>query len=367
MATLRLSSDPVSTIDKPNLHGGRVMDFAKKYSLAVDDVIDYSSNISPIGPPKGIRNVLDDEMDRINRYPDDGDVPRQVVADYVGVQAGNVLLGNGSVNLIYLLVNHFKPKKAIVFSPTFSEYERAALSINGDVVHLSLGSDFSLNIEGNRDELIDADMIFICNPNNPTGSLLGAEEILSLKNIALKSRIIVDEAFMDFCGDELSVISKAMYDDRLIVLRSMGKFFSLAGLRIGYLIAEKNVVSDLERKNPPWTVSSIASAATIEAVTDKEFISVSKKAIKSLREDLMKDLRGISGIHAFPSCANFLLLKTTRNGWNSRKIQNYLAKEAILIREADDFVYLDETYFRIGIRKSEDNNILSDILKRILK
>ncbi len=364
---LRNPSKTDTARDNSGSHGGRVKEFAIEYGLVPDHVIDFSSNISPIGPPISARRALDIELARIDRYPDNGDIAEQAIADYANTNKGNILMGNGSVHLIYILLSHFRPKRVMIFSPTFSEYERAAYSVGANVTHLPLGADFSLSLESNCDELREADMVFICNPNNPSGTVVSPEEILSLKSVAVKARIVVDEAFMDFLDDGLSVISRAIAGSRLIVLRSMGKFFSLAGLRVGYLVSEDSVVAEVGGGNPPWMVSNLACAATAAALTDKEFIAHSKKAMASLRDELFKDLCGINGLHAYPSQVNYFLIKATRGGWDSEKIQDHLAKDAILIRKADDFVYLDETHFRIAVKSSEDNKMLVDALRLMFK
>lgn len=367
ISALRSPSKTVTARDNSGSHGGRVKEFAIEYGLAPDQVIDFSSNVSPIGPPVGVGSALDVELARVDRYPDNAETARQAIANYVNTKKDNILMGNGSAHLIYLLVGHFRPKRVMIFSPTFSEYERAAYSVGASVTHLPLGADFGLSLESNEGELSEADMVFICNPNNPSGTTVSTEEILSLKSVAFKARIVVDEAFMDFLDDGLSVVSRAIADSRLIVLRSMGKFFSLAGLRVGYLVAEDSVVAEVSGVNPPWMVGNLASAATTAALLDKEFITVSKKAMASLRDELLKDLRGINGLHVYPSQVNYFLMKATRSGWDSKKIQDHLAKDAILIRNADDFIYLDETHFRIAVKSSEDNKKLVRALKRMFE
>lgn len=350
------------------VHGGRREAFSRRYGLDANKVIDFSANISPLGPPGGAIKAILDAASKISRYPEDDGRLRESAAAYLKVDPNNILPGNGSAELIYLLGSCLRPVRALVISPTFTEYEQAARAAGAKVFRVVLGDDFSLDREAIFARAAGADIIFICNPNNPTGNLFTAAEILEIKKAAPEAVLVIDEAFMDFIPDDTdySLVRQAAVDDKLVVLRSMGKFFSLAGMRVGFLVTGGGMIEKLKACQVPWNVNSLAGEAAIAALSDEEFVFSSKIKIKSLRDEFAGLLGGIDGISVYPSAANFLLAEVDRPGWDANHLQDRLAARNILIRPASDFVGLSGRHFRLAVRDRADNMVLVDEIKEVL-
>jgi len=249
------------------LHGGNIHEAEKKYRRKITD---FSANINPLGLPQKVKKIIYENFNKVLHYPNPKPKLVQVIARYWNVNEENVLLGNGSAELIYLVAAVFKPKTVLLPMPTFSEYERAARNAKSKIRFLRLEEkqNFSLNLSRSN----KVDIAFICNPNNPTGNLL-LEDYQKAGNI-LPKLLVIDEAFMDFLPDQkkYTLIWKAVKDRKTIVLRTFTKFFALPGLRIGYLIAHKEIIKRLKRHQPPWSTNSLAQLAAEVILSDKEYI-----------------------------------------------------------------------------------------------
>ncbi len=342
------------------VHGGNIYEIKRRYKK---DVIDFSANINPLGLTENIKREFIRCYKLILHYPDPEakDLIRQI-AGYLGINAENILIGNGSTELIYLIAHAFKPKKALIPAPTFSEYERAVKSVGSKIEFLKLREmdSFTLNIT-NSDK---SDISFVSNPNNPTGNLL-----IENKKFVLNSKLnVIDEAFMDFLPDEKSytLIWKAVKDKRIIVLRSFTKFFALPGLRIGYLVAHKNLIKRLKQAQPPWSVNSIAQYLAGILLNDKDYIENSRKLIKEERGFLLQELARIKGLKPYPSVANFLLIKIVNGNINSSILTSKLIQKGILIRDCSNFRNLNKRYIRVAVRSHRENTMLINALREIL-
>lgn len=354
-----------------NRHGGCIYRLLER-GLNYEDIIDFSASINPIGIPEAVIKLIRESAPRIPHYPD----PyyrrlRKAIAEYHDIDPALVIAGNGSTELIYLVVRALRPGKVIIPQPTFSEYERAAELNGARVVNFKLKEeeDFDISIE----ELIRlmksfssaGDMVFLCNPNNPTGRLLNKEAVLEVAEVSreIGMTLVVDEAFMDFVPDQ-SVIGEVKDNPYLIVLRSMTKFYGLAGLRLGYGVFHPEIVDRLWLCKEPWTVNSIAEEAGIISLEDRRFNEETRMCIQQWRlylEDLFKRYR----IEYIPSFVNFYLFKL--NGCENNPaedIEASLADRGILIRDCSDFRGLEKGWFRIAVRRPEEINRLFEELSK---
>ncbi|MDI6606049.1 MAG: aminotransferase class I/II-fold pyridoxal phosphate-dependent enzyme, partial [Candidatus Omnitrophota bacterium] len=275
------------------LHGGNIYNFKK-------EVIDFSANINPLGLPLGIKESIYKNLESILHYPDPQ--ARGLTAGisrYWGIGRENILAGNGSIELIYLILHALKPKTAIIPVPSFSEYERAAGIANCKIRFLKLKEKegFKLNLAS----LGNADILFVPNPNNPTGNLL-LQEPAAIKKFP-GSLIVADEAFMDFLPDEKkhTLIWRAVKHKNLIVLRTFTKFFALPGLRAGYLVAHRDIVRSLSRYQPPWSVNTLAQIAAGTLLCDKTYIEKTRFFVEKERAFLFNALARIEGLKPFQS------------------------------------------------------------------
>jgi len=354
------------------VHGGDIWRAAEESGRLSGELIDFSSNINPYGPPSGVDKVIVASLKGITHYPDpESRKLRGTLADYLGASSPNILVGNGSVDLIHFLANRFRPCRALIPSPTFCEYELAVKSAGGEVVHLVLGrGDFSLDVEMVLERLSGVKMVFLCNPNNPTGNLFPRDrlELVAEEAERLNVTIVVDEAFMDFLEDREnhSLIKEAVRRKNVLVLGSLTKFFALPGLRLGYVLAGEDLIAELAFHKEPWSVNHFAQVAGIAALKDEEFISMSRKLIAKERKSLYEDLLKLDRLKPYPSKTNFILVELEHPAWSSIRLREELAKRAIMIRDCSSFRGLGEKFIRVAVRDEVENGKLVDALKQVL-
>ena len=342
------------------LHGGDVYTVKNKSGK---EIIDFSANINPLGLPPGVKKTIRANFDKLLHYPDpDAQNVTQVIAKYWGINENNILVGNGSVELIYLIMSAFTPKTALIPAPTFSEYERAARGTRSKIrfVELKEKKNFQLQKLNNT-----ADIIFLCNPNNPTGNLFHPPALL--RKAKQGGRLVVDEAFMDFLPDEKehTLIEEACGNKQVIVLRTFTKFFALPGLRIGYLIAHQEVITKLRQYRIPWSVNAFAQLAAEVVLGDKKYIKKTRQCIEKERKYLFAEIGGIRQLNPYPSVTNFLLIKIKDKTISSSYLRKRLISKGILIRDCANFRGLNNKFIRVAIRGHTENLKLINALKAV--
>ncbi|MBU2550880.1 MAG: threonine-phosphate decarboxylase CobD [Proteobacteria bacterium] len=348
-------------------HGGDVYAAARSLGTPVADLLDFSANINPLGYPPCLRQAVFDSFDLIRHYPDpDCRELRQAIADYHGLSASEVLVGNGSTELIYLLARAWRPDRALVVAPAFSEYERA-LETAGLAVDFFVTSESDGFLLKDPPELGADDLIFLANPGNPGGGLLGPERLRPILETWDRdgAKVVLDEAFVDF-REEASMKALVGRLPGLVVLRSFTKFFGMPGLRLGYLLAEAGLIRTLARDSQPWSVNVLAQVAGRVCLDDPDYIARTRAAVDRERKALAGALAGIDGIEVFPGAANYLLAKLTRTGWTAAELRRRMLRQGILIRDASNFRGLGETFFRVAVRSAEENRRLIESLSRCL-
>ena len=323
-------------------HGGRVR--GRNIRL------DFSVNTNPLNIEENVKKAAANADYGV--YPDASYTNlKNAITEHENVSAENIAVSNGASEMIFAAVRAVMPKKAVIVAPTFSEYERALLSVGCDVEYyetteennFAIGADFA-------DKLSGADMAFICNPNNPTGTLCDAEILSAIaeKNITC----IVDECFLDFTDGESA-------KGKLPVIKAFTKTHAMAGLRLGYMIADEGFIQKVNEQLPAWNVSAAAEAAGIAAIKNDGYIKKAKEIIKTEREYLCFELLHL-GFKTFKSDANFILVK------GQDGVGEALLKRGILIRECDNFRGLDGRFYRIAVKTHAENEILIKELGDIL-
>ena len=357
-------------------HGGDVWGFSRKYNIPLEKVLDFSGPINFLGPsPKAVEAVK--ECARLIRfYPDPNPIELKMeIAKYVGhgVAAANIILGNGSIELIYMITEIFPAGfKAVIPVPSFTEYEKAALRVHGEAVFVQLPENFVLETESIKKAIKDdTRIVYVCNPHSPSGTLYNREKILDLADFCHKKNVIlsVDENYIEFTGKtkDTTMVGYVKKYENLFVIRSVTKFYGMPGIRFGYGIAAENLVEELQTVRQPWSINSLAGFATLAAFKDTEFIENTKRTIAKERAQFAKILSEIGDLHVFPSETNFLLVKILNSKLTSTKLKDLMSEDGILIRDCSTFVGLDDSYFRVTVRSSEDNLKLIKTLKEILK
>ncbi|MBQ6530245.1 MAG: aminotransferase class I/II-fold pyridoxal phosphate-dependent enzyme [Clostridia bacterium] len=308
-------------------------------------------NTNPLGLNTKIKEAALSAADKYGVYPDAeyADL-KSAIASYEGVSASNVAVSNGASEMIFAAVRAVMPKKALLIAPTFSEYERALLSVGCEIDYYALKEENDFETGADILDVLDNyDMTFICNPNNPTGRLCNGD--IMDKMAQSKCVCIADECFLDFT-DGTSVKGK------MPVIRAFTKTHAMAGLRLGYMIADEDFTEKINANLPAWNVSAPAAAAGIAATEQHEYVAKAKQLIKTEREYLRTELTRL-GFKVFPSDANFLLIK------GKERIAEKLLSRGIFIRECDNFRGLDTHYYRIAVKTHEENEMLINELTTI--
>ncbi len=350
------------------VHGGNIHEAIKRYGLEGRKVLDFSSNVNPLGPSAAASRAAKKALALIDRYPDpDMTDLRKAIARYFGIKPGHVICGNGSNELIHLIPRVFRPKKVLVPMPTFTEYAAAVEEAGGEVVPLWLNEREGFRVDPLEMAfaLKGMDMAFLCNPNNPTGLLMTRTETAELMERALQYgvRLVVDEAFMDFTESE-SIVKQAVEAAQLICLRSFAKFFGMPGLRIGYAVSDEATIEALRAGQEPWTVNIPAEHAAIAALSDWRHIKKTRRVIEKERERLLSDLRLLPGVEPFPCTANFIFMKV--GSFDVPLLVEKLGLRGLLVRDCSSFPGLDGGFVRIDVRTRRENGSLVSALRKLL-
>jgi len=356
-------------------HGGDIWGFSRKHNIPLEEVLEFSGPINFMGPPPKAVEAVKQNARLIKFYPDPNPVEfKEKIAEYVGhgVEAENILLGNGSIELIYMITEALPQNfKAVIPVPSFSEYEKASLRVGGEVTFVQLPADFSMDTEKIKAAVTDETKIMcICNPHSPSGRLYTKDEVMALVDFCQKKDIIfsIDENYIEFAeeGDKNTVAGEVKNYENLFVIRSVTKFFGMAGLRFGYAVAATNLIEKLETVRQPWSMNGLVNTVTLAAFNDIEFINRTKETIAKNKAQLSQDLASIEGLQVYPSTTNFLLVKILNRKLTSTMLKELLAKERILIRDCCTFMGMDDSYIRVTIRSEKDNKILVETIKRVM-
>lgn len=359
----------------PYFHGGNVWEFSEKYGIPVDEMIDFSISTNPFGAPETALESIRGHLSLIKHYPDPNpEWLLRALAKCAGVKPNNVILGNGSTELIYLFNEVFLEDgyDAIIPIPSFSEYKAAIERFGGNINFLRCNSskNFQLNVEELENKLTKKTRaIFLCNPNSPTGVLYDKADILRIIRFAAEKNVLVflDEDYIDFVDDakRYSMVGYANNYNNLFVLRSLTKFFGLAGVRIGYGIGTPELVSAMNKVKMPWSINSLAMFATEAAINDVDFIKKSRLLVSQSRKEMLELFRPIPWLKVYPSETNFLLIEIIQGDLTSTQIKEVLAKKGFLIRDCKDFDGLNNRYFRVTVRRPEENKKLIEQIKSV--
>lgn len=326
--------------------------------------LDFSANINPLGMPPKVREAIIQHADAYAAYPDPFcRALCNAIAAQEGVLPEYVLCGNGAADLIIRLCLHARPRQALVLAPTFSEYEKAVLLAGGKVrYHMLKEEDGFAVTESILDVLSPGiDMVFLCNPNNPTGQLIAPAllEAILEKCCVNDTLLVVDECFLDFTdGNALNCFLEE--NSKLILLRAFTKMYAMAGLRLGYLLcANEALLQGVRACGQSWSVSTVAQVAGLAAVSCKEWAANTRTLVQKERAYLRGGLQAL-GLQVYPSEANFLLLKS------GVELYAPLLQRGILVRPCGNYVNLDDTYTRIAVRTHEENKQLLQAIEEVL-
>ena len=360
---------------KPCEHGGEVLDAAEKSGLRREEILDFSSSVNPLGPSKKALEAAKKAFAEIPAYPDSNsnELRQAIAAHFGGISKNNVVVGNGSTELMYLFAEAFmrKGEVALIPAPTFGEYESAVRKTGETPKFVKLDRNFNVDSEAFNREMAAAKIVFLCNPNNPTSMLIPNQTLTSLVERAMEQDALVflDEDFLEFVENEktLTLIGKIKHYPNMFILRSFTKIFGLTGLRVGYGIASEEIISVLSCAKIPWNVNCLAQAAAVAALKDEEHLRVTRELVKKEKGQLLTELEKFVSFKVYPADANFFFIDIRRTGLTATDLAGKLIAQGILIRDCTSFRGLDQYYIRVAVKTHSENRHLIEALRRIVK
>ncbi len=324
-------------------------------ALAAPGLLDFAVNVWPGPRPAGLTRALERALSD-PRYPDDA-AAREAVAARHGRAVEEVLLLNGACEAFWLLAQTLRPRHAVCVHPSFTEPEAALRAVGCEVNRVFLrGDDWRLDPDDVPD---DAELVVVGNPNNPTGRL---EPAGTLRRLLRPGRLlVVDESFMDFVPRERESLATTP-PPGLVIVRSLTKLWSLAGVRAGYLFGGPELVSTLAASRQPWSVNALACAALAWCPADRQTPAAVGTAVAAARAELLADLSAL-GLKVWPSAANFLLLEVA----GGEEVARQLRRRGIAVRPAASFPGLGPDHLRVAVRRPEENALLIAALEEALR
>ncbi len=360
---------PEQSVSRP-VHGGIRPAQLRALGLDPADVLDFSASVSPLGPPPGLWEAL--QRVDLTAYPDPECLElKEALAELHGVDAEHILAGNGSTELIHLLARvsfshgtNDLASGALILTPTYGEYAGACALEGAHVVEVKACREEGFGWDlGKAAEIVAARkpaLVFLCNPNNPTGVYLAREQVSTLTEVADRSGawLVLDEAYVNFVEERWDATSLLMSSagGNVVLLRSMTKDYALTGLRLGYAVAQPRIISRLARLQPDWSVNGLAQVAGLVALGDADYLPAARKAVGEAKEFLAGSFEAM-GFRALPSAANYMLVEVGDGSlWRER-----LMRRGIFVRDCASFGLPD--CIRIGIRAMPDCRKLVEGMK----
>ncbi len=344
-------------------HGGDLLSYEKYYD---GDLIDYSSNINPLGPPLGLEDHLSTSYKNLSIYPDiKYRHLKKSISTYLKCQTKNIILGNGAVELIDNLI--YLAQRVLVFLPSFLEYEKRAQIQGKEIVYINYSEDFTIDIKEIERKIKKGDLLILGNPNNPTGLRIDQVKLREIYQLTRKINafLVLDEAFFEFCPkdyDSIEVFKDYEYES-LAIIRAATKFFGLPGIRLGYGCTSKKIAKEIENIQLPWSINSYAEASSKVIFSDDKYIRESKAFMENERNFIQEELFKLKKIKIYPSETNFILIKLLK--FDEDFVFNYFLERGILIRKCSSFRGLDNTYIRIAIKTRKENTKLLNIFMEL--
>ena len=351
------------TSASPQAHGGLRAAELRAYGLRPEQVIDFSASVNPLGAsPRAVAALAGVDY---SRYPDPECTElREAIAAAVGVKPEEVLPGNGATELLHLVVRLFvrQGQRPVAFVPTFGEFERACSLVGASPFpwHANPQRGFRWTFRNKPDVLrrVTPPLVYLCNPNNPTGVYASESDVRSLSEALIGGPLLLDESYVPFVAGAWDALP-LMRGGRALLLRSMTKDFGLAGLRLGYLLAEPSVVTAVRRLQPEWSVSAAAQAAGVAALADAAHVTRAREAIAESKRYLLPALAEL-GLTVHEGAANFLLVEVG----DATAVRDGLLRRGIAVRDCTSFGL--PQHMRIAVRLRAECEKLVDALRDVL-
>ena len=357
-----------------HFHGSDLEKIEQIYGIKKEEIVSFSANVNPLGLSEKLKEDLSAHLDLLSSYPDRNYTAlKKVITGYCQILPEHVIVGNGSTELISLLIQERSPKHTLILGPTYSEYSRE-LSFSGstqEYYHLQESMDFEPDIPDLCRKLEQGyDFLILCNPNNPTSSAISKKDLRDLIHFCEEKDIFVmiDETYVEFAPDISAITAVPLTQEftNLMVLRGVSKFFAAPGMRLGYgITGNKKFLEKMREKQTPWSLNSIGAFAGEIMLQDEEYIQQTRQLILSERDRMIDELKSISTYKVYPAYANFILLKILKDSLTSYDVFEACIRQGLMIRDCSSFQCLEGEFVRFCIMMPEDNSRLVNVLKSL--
>lgn len=361
---------------KSEFHGSDLEKIEEYYGIPKESIVCFGANVNPLGLSEKVRQEIAANLDIISTYPDrEYTSLRNAIGQYCKVPPSSVVVGNGSTELISLLIEQRCPKKTLILGPTYSEYARE-LSFSDSIqeyYHLNPDDGFRLNVPDFLEKLEEGfDLLIICNPNNPTSSVIRTEDMRRILTACHEADtfVMIDETYVEFAPDigAVSAVSLIGEFSNFMVLRGVSKFFAAPGLRLGYGVTGNEAFLKRVREHQiPWSLNSIGAFAGERMLQDSRYIQQTRTLILGERTRMLEELRKIRLIKVFDAYANFILIQILKEGLTASGLFEACIRRGLMIRDCSSFQCLEGEYVRFCMMLPEDNTRLLDTLKEFLE
>lgn len=350
-------------------HGGNIYRLMQEQKADGGSLLDFSANINPLGLAKSVREAVFNAAGMIIHYPDpDANALKAAISSFYAVPAETITVGNGAVEFLYMLCNHFRPNEAVIFAPAFSEYERAARASGTAIRHIYCdpAADFALDLE-QAVSVKPAGMVFLGNPNNPTGTLLSRDALSHLLTVCRRKQsiVVVDESFVDFLPNYHQVTCRPLLAqfDNLVIIHSLTKFYAIPGLRLGFALTSPDLAKQLCLVKDPWNVNSLAQVAGTAALADLAYQQESRRVVSLAKDELYQSICRIKGFKPFRPSVNYILIDVSETCRNASEWNRQLNRYGIMVRDCGNYPGLSPDYMRIAVKLPEQNAVLLNRLQ----
>lgn len=329
------------------------------------NILDFSVNTNPLGMPNSVKNL--DEFIKLNEFYPDSDCTllRKKLSEKYSIKAESILCGNGADDIIYRLPIAIWPKSALIAAPTYEDYSKSLTIIGCNVAYYKFKQENGYRFDTGIYNAINSDIVYVCNPNNPTGELIKKEYINGLAEVCQKKGIylVVDESFMGFISNEKESVKNLIYKFKnLIVIDAFTKSYCMPGFRLGFcMCSDEALLEKIKGSGQSSAVSAYSQIAGLMALEDKNYLNKTVEYISTERRYLINSLKK-SGVFVYSSDTNFILIKSPYCGF-----RELLLKNGIKARNCDNFIGLTEEHIRISIKKHADNERLLETIKHMIK
>lgn len=356
-----------------NNHGANLHQLSETLGINENQLIDFSSNINPFGlSPKGLKK-LKENLHLASVYPDPNYTELKAsISSYCNCNSENIVLGSGATELISSTIKVIAPKHALLLSPAYSEYESELTKIGSKITKFFYEKENNFQID--IDSLISFissncfDMIIICNPNNPTGTLISVENLEKIY-LNFKKPIMIDETYIEFTdSSKTSAINLVNKHDKIIVIRGTSKFFSTPGIRLGYsLVSKGEILNSLNSMPNLWNINIFASIMGEAMFKDTDFINMCHNSFSNNFNLLFKGLKSFKEFKIYGSSSNFILCEILSPKFDADNLYDYLSAKGIIIRKAQSFDRLNKKFFRVCVLTKESINLLLQEIERFIQ